>query len=101
MNGCNHDRPTGPPNRIESNRIDHGIDDRTTSRLAPGTENWMLSYKTTYIIALNKETQEEVGRYLVKGHGLFTVADRACTAETCGTSEGAETPVSGVCPDLT
>lgn len=53
----------------------------------------MLSYKTTYIIALNKETQEEVGRYLVKGHGLFTVADRACTAETCGTSEGAETPV--------
>lgn len=64
----------------------------------------MLSYKTTYIIALNKETQEEVGRYLVTGHGLFTVADRACTAETCGTSEGAETPVRVMrvtCLDLT
>lgn len=53
----------------------------------------MLSYKTTTVIALNKETQKEVARYLVKGHGLFTVADRACTAETCGTSEGGETPV--------
>lgn len=53
----------------------------------------MLSYKTTMLIALNKETQEEVGRHLVIGHGLFTVADRACTAETCGNSEGAETPV--------
>lgn len=60
--------------------------------LAAGTENWMLSYKTTVLVALNKETQEEVGRHLVTGHGLFTVADRACTAETCGTSEGAETP---------
>ncbi|CAB1116535.1 unnamed protein product [Ectocarpus sp. CCAP 1310/34] len=60
--------------------------------LAPGTENWMLSYKTTLVLALNKETQEEVSRYLVKGHGLFTVAERSCTAETCGTSEGTETP---------
>lgn len=53
----------------------------------------MLSYKSTYIIALKKETQEEVARYLVTGHGLFTVADRNCDAETCGTSEGAELPV--------
>ncbi|CAM9935769.1 unnamed protein product, partial [Ectocarpus fasciculatus] len=59
--------------------------------LSPGTENWMLSFKTTVVLALNKETQEEVSRFLVKGHGLFTVAERSCTAETCGTSEGAET----------
>ncbi|CAM9389453.1 unnamed protein product, partial [Hapterophycus canaliculatus] len=63
-------------------------------KLDPGTENWMLSYKTTVVLALNKETREEVGRFLVKGDGLFTVADRACNAETCGTSEGEETPVS-------
>lgn len=61
--------------------------------LAAGAENWMLSYKTTVLVALNKETQEEVGRHLVTGHGLFTVADRTCTAETCGNSEGAEMPV--------
>lgn len=64
------------------------------TRLDPGTENWMLSYKTTVVIALNKESREEVARFLVKGDNLFTVADRACTAETCGTSEGEETPVS-------
>lgn len=56
----------------------------------------MLSYKTTHIIARNKETQEEIARYLVKGHGLFTVAGRECTAETCGTSEGEIPSVRGV-----
>lgn len=56
-------------------------------------ENWMLSYKTTTMIALNKETQEEVARYLVKGNGLFTVARRECGVDTCGTSEAGELPV--------
>lgn len=60
----------------------------------------MLSYKTTVVLALNKETREEVGRFLVKGNNLFTVANRACTAETCGTSEGQETPVSIDCSYL-
>lgn len=57
----------------------------------------MLTYKSTTIIALNKKTQEEVARHLVTGDGLFTVAERECTAETCGTSEGAETPVRARC----
>lgn len=59
----------------------------------------MLSYKTTTVIAKNKETQEEVARYFVTGDGLFTVAERACTAETCGNSEGKETPVRRRKPD--
>lgn len=54
----------------------------------------MLTYKGTYLIALNKETKEEVARHLVTGHGLFTVATRTCDVETCGNSEGTETPVS-------
>ncbi|CAM9872585.1 unnamed protein product [Pylaiella littoralis] len=61
-------------------------------KLEAQAEKWFLSYKTTTIIAKNKDTQEEVARYFVTGHGLFTVADRSCTAETCGTSEGEETP---------
>lgn len=53
----------------------------------------MLTYKTTHLVALNKKTGEEVARHLVEGHGLFTVAPRTCDVETCGNSEGAETPV--------
>ncbi|CAM9512269.1 unnamed protein product [Pylaiella littoralis] len=60
--------------------------------LKPGTENWMLTYKTTTMVALSKETGQEMGRQLVRGNSLFTVANRDCTVETCGTSEGAETP---------
>lgn len=54
----------------------------------------MISYKTTWIVALNLETKEEVARHFVKNHCLFTVAQRDCGAETCGTSEASETPVS-------
>lgn len=53
----------------------------------------MLTYKTTIMIALDKETGEEMGRQLITGHSLFTVANRDCTAETCGNSEGQGTPV--------
>ena len=53
----------------------------------------MISYKTTTMVALNKETQEEVARYLVKGNGLFTVAQRECGVNTCGISEASELPV--------
>lgn len=45
------------------------------------------------MVALNKETQEEVARYLVKGNGLFTVAQRECGVDTCGISEASELPV--------
>lgn len=53
----------------------------------------MLTYKTTYLVAMNKNTGEEVDRHFVEGHGLFTVAPRTCDVETCGTSEGSELPV--------
>ena len=57
----------------------------------------MLSYKTTIIVARNKKTQEEVARHLVTGHGLFTVAERDCGVDTCGTSEASELPVRRGC----
>lgn len=63
-------------------------------RLPPGREQWILSYKTTYLVAVNAATSEEVGRHKVTGHGLFTIAPRDCGAETCGTSEGGDIPAS-------
>lgn len=56
----------------------------------------MLTHKTTVVIVLNRETQEEVARHLVTGDGFFTVPNRTCSVETCGTLEGTETPVRGL-----
>lgn len=69
---------------------------KKTRSLPAGTDNWMLTYKTTMVIALNRETQEEVARHLVTGNGLFTVANRECSAETCGNTEGTELSVRGL-----
>ncbi|CAM9788845.1 unnamed protein product [Choristocarpus tenellus] len=63
--------------------------------LAPGRENWMSTFKSTVLIAVNRDSGEEVQRYMVFGHGLFTVADRSCNVETCGNSEGRQLEVGG------